>query len=51
MISVAAFGPGDQGSNPGVLAVSNLILKFIDTNNTNVWYSRKYWDLALCCRW
>ena len=42
MVSVAAYGLGNAGSNPGWLAVlfSNKILSF--KNNTIVWYSSEY---------
>ena len=42
MVSIAAFGPGDPDSNPGWFAVSNSDQKLSFTNNTSVWYSRKY---------
>ena len=41
MVSIAAFGPGHQGSNPGWFAVSNSNRKLSFTNNTTVWYSSK----------
>ena len=34
MVSVAAFGPRDPGSNPGWFAVSNSNLKLSFVNNT-----------------
>ena len=38
MLSVAAFGPGDPGSNPGRLAASNSNqkLSYSYTNNTSL---------------
>ena len=34
MVSIAAFGPGDPGSNPGWFAVQIQIKKISDMNNT-----------------
>ena len=42
MVSMAAFGPEDFGSNPGWLAVSNSNKKQSITNNTGMQYSSKY---------
>ena len=47
MVSIAALGSGDQGSNPNYLAVSNLNKKLSSTNNTNMCYSSKYCKPAM----
>ena len=47
MVSVATFGPGDQGSNPGQFDVSNSNKKLSFTNNTGFWYSSKYCNPAI----
>ena len=47
MVSLAAFSPGDLGSNLGWLAVSDSNVKLIFMNNTRVWYSSKYCNPAM----
>ena len=44
MVSLAAFSPGDLGSN---LAVSDSNVKLSFMNNTRVWYSSKYCNPAM----
>ena len=39
IVSIAPFGPGDPGSNPGWFAVSSSDQKLSFTNNTSMWYS------------
>ena len=47
MVSIATFGPGDPGSNPGWFAVMNSNQKLSFMNNTSVWYSSKYCNPAM----
>ena len=47
MVSVAAFGPGDPGSNWGWFAVSNSNSNRVFTNNISFLYSSKYCDSVL----
>ena len=46
MVSVAAFGQGDLGTNPSWFTVSNSNQKLSFTNNTSVWYSSIYCNPA-----
>ena len=45
--SVAAFGPGDSGSNPELFAVLNSNKKLSLMNNTLMWYYSKYCNPAM----
>ena len=42
MVSIAAFGLGDPGSNPGWFSVSNSNQKLSFHKNTSMWYSGNY---------
>ena len=47
VVSLAAFGPRDLGSNPGWFSVSNSNQKFSVMNNASVWYYSKYCNTAM----
>ena len=47
MVSVATFGPGYSGSNPGWFAVLNSNKKLSVANNTSVQYSSNYRNPAM----
>ena len=42
MVSIAAFNPGDPGSNPGLFAVLNSNQKLTFKKNTSMWFSSRY---------
>ena len=47
MVSIASFGLGDPGLNPGWFAVSNSSKKLSVMNNTSILYSSKICNPAI----
>ena len=47
MVSIAAFGPCDRGSNPSWFALSNSNQKLSFTNITSMWFSSRYCNPAM----